>query len=52
MQKKTNFQIALHTYLAPQLRTLPVRIESGFAQSVGSDGLPTLDNDWTNEDFA
>ena len=52
MKNKPNFRAVRHSYSAPQLRTLPIGIESGFAQSVGGDGLPTISDDWTNEDFA
>ncbi|MGN0007333.1 MAG: hypothetical protein ACI35T_04485 [Alistipes sp.] len=51
MKTDKKFQVA-GCYSAPQLRTLPIRIESGFVQSVGSDGLPNIEDDWTNEDFA
>lgn len=52
MKQKNNIHSAERTYLAPQMRTLPIHIESGFAQSVGTDTLPTIGADWTNEDFA
>lgn len=52
MKQKNNIHPAERTYLAPQVEAFSMGIERGFSQSVDTDTLPTLYDDWTNEDFA